>query len=48
MLIAWSMPPAANVAVVNLGAADRAHLQGLDQPSREQDWLEPGDWTPAA
>ena len=36
-----------NVAVVPLEVADRAHLQHLDRPSHEQDYLEPSDWMPA-
>lgn len=34
-----------NVATVPLIVADRAHLHGLDQPSWEQPWECPEDWT---
>jgi hypothetical protein len=33
-----------NVATVPLALADRVYLHGLDAPSWERDWLEPGDW----
>jgi hypothetical protein len=33
-----------NRATVNLAYADRVQLLGLDRPSYERDWLEPGDW----
>jgi hypothetical protein len=42
----YELASTGNVAVVNLKHADQAQLRNLGVPSWEQDWLEPGDWTP--
>ena len=33
-----------NRVTVNLAVADRVHLHGLEQPTYDRDWFEPGDW----